>query len=127
MSLWRVKHTLSPVVEYALVALVAVYGFFSIYMSSLRPFIAATTSPVTAIPEPVSLDPESWTRRDDAAIGYAYAIPAGWVVDDRDPAAVRIGRSTKALELAGREGEGILVVSIPLYEGKGIEDAAAAD
>ena len=127
MSLWRVKHTLSPVVEYALIAMVAAYGLFGIYLSSLRPFVVATTSPATAINEPVPLDPELWTRHDVRAYGYAFAAPPGWLVDDRDPARVRLARSLKELGLAGREGEGILVESIPLYEGKAIEDAAAAD
>jgi hypothetical protein len=127
MSLWRVKHTLSPVVEYALVALVAVYGFFGIYMSSLLPFVVATNSPVTSVSEPVSLDQETWTRHDNATYGYAYASPPGWLIDDRDPAAVRLGRSSKEIESAGREGEGIIVIVTPLYEGKAVEDAAASD
>lgn len=127
MSLWRVKHTLSPVIEYALIALVAVYGLFGIYLSSIRPFAVATTSPVTSIPEPTSLDPELWTRHDNTVHRYAYAVPAGWAVDDDDPARVRIGRSEKELGLAGREGEGLLVETVPLYEGKAIEDVAAAD
>ena len=127
MSLWRVKHTLSPVVEYALVAMVAVYGLFGIYLSALRPFVAATTSPVTSIATPVPLDPDLWTRHDDAAEGYAYAVPPGWVVDDRDPARIRVGRSAKELGIAGRDGEGLLVESIPLYEGKAIEDVVVAD
>lgn len=127
MSLWRVKHTLSPVVEYALVALVAVYGLFGIYLSSLRPFAVATTSPVTSIHEPVPLDQELWTRHDNAAYGYAFAVPPGWSVDARHPARVLLGRSAKEVSAAGREGEGLAIVSIPLYEGKAVEDAAAAD
>lgn len=127
MSLWRVKHTLSPVVEYALVALVAAYGLFGIYLSSLRPFIVATNAPVTSVNEPVTLDAGRWTRHDARVLGYAYASPPGWLVDDSDLARIRLGRSSKELAAAGRDGEGILVELIPLYEGKGIEDAAAAD
>src|SRR5690242_108339 len=112
MSLWRVKHTLSPVVEYALVALVAVYGLFGIYLSSLRPFAVAATSPVTSIREPVPLDPSLWTRHDDRVYGYAFASPPGWIVDDLDPARVRIARSAKELAMAGQEGEGLVVERI---------------
>jgi len=127
MSLWRVKHTLSPVVEYALVVMVAVYGLFGIYLAAVRPFAVATTSPATSLSEPVPLDAELWVRRDNRVQGYAYAVPPGWIADDADSTAVRLGRSAKEMALAGREGEGLLVETIPLYEGKTIADAAAAD
>jgi len=127
MSLWRVKHTLSPVVEYALVVMVAVYGLFGIYMAAIRPLVVASTVPVTAVPEPVPLDPELWFRRDNVGQGYAYAVPPGWQVDDGDLSAVRIGRSVKEMGMAGREGDGLLVETVPLYEGKTIVDAAASD
>lgn len=127
MSLWRVKHTLSPVVEYALVAMVAAYGLFGIWLSSLRPFVVASAADVTSIDEPVPLDPALWTRHDNRTLGYAFAAPPGWLVDDEDPLRVRLGRSAKELDLAGREGGGLLIEAIPLYEGKGIADAAAAD
>ncbi len=127
MSLWRVKHTLSSVVEYALVALVAVYGLFGIYLSSLRLLIDAAPAPVTSLPQPVPLDASLWTRHDDASLGYAYASPPGWIVVDAYPGRVRLGRTVKEAGMAGREGEGILMESVPLYEGEGIEDAAAAE
>jgi hypothetical protein len=127
MSLWRVKHTLSPVVEYALVIVAAAYGLFGIYLSSLRPFVVATTEPIASVSEPVPLDPALWTRHDDKEYGYAYAVPTGWLVDDSDPARVRIGRSLKEIGLAGEDGGGVLVEVIDLYDDKRIEDVAVSD
>jgi len=122
-----VKHTLSPVVEYALVALVAAYGLFGIYLSSLRPFVELTPVAATSLFEPVPLAPEAWTRHDDAAYGYAFAAPNGWLVDDRDPAAVRVGRSAAEVARAGDQGEGILLETFRRVEDVDIAEIAAAD
>ena len=118
---------MSPVVEYALLATVAAYGLFGIYLSSLHPFLSATTSSISSIPEPVPLDHGFWTRYDNKVYGYAFAAPPGWIIDDRDLADLRVGRSAKELAAAGVEGEGLRIAMVPLYEGKAVEDAAAAD
>lgn len=127
MSLWRVKHTLSPIVEYALVAVVASYGFLAIYLSSLQPLVAATVSPAAALPQPVSLDTDAWSRFDDAAYGYAFAAPPSWTADVSDPASVRIGRSSKERAMAPNEGEGIQIQAAALGPRQQVENIAAAD
>jgi len=127
MSLWRVKHTLSPVVEYAVVAVVASYGFLAIYFSSLQPLATATGAPALALPQPVSLDTDAWSRYDDAAFGYAFAVPPGWTADAGQPASVRIGRSAKERAEAPNEGEGIQIQAAALGERQQVENIAAAD
>ena len=127
MSLWRVKHTLSPIVEAALIAVVASYGFLAIYLSSLQPLVEATQSPAVALPQAVSLDTDNWTRYDDVAYGYAFAAPLAWTVDVSDPASVRIGRSAKERWLAPNEGEGIQIQAVMLGPRQQIENVAAAD
>lgn len=127
MSLWRVKHTLSPIVEYALVIVVAAYGFFAIYMFSLDPLMVATVSPAEVLPQPVTLDLNAWTRWDDAPSGYAFGVPPGWMVDQADPGSVRLGRSPKERAMAPNDGEAIQVQVTPLEPGQEIERIAAAD
>lgn len=127
MSLWRVKHTLSPIVEYALVAVVASYGLLAIYFASLQPLIAATVSPAVALPQPVSLDTDTWSRYDDALYGYAFAVPLAWTADVSDPASVRIGRSAKERGQAPNQGEGIQVQTVALGQRQQVENIAAVD
>lgn len=127
MSLWRVKHTLSPVVEYALVALVAVYGLFGIFLSSLRPFTMAAISPSGIVHEPIPLDTDEWTRHDNRTLGYAFAAPPGWIVSESDADAVRVGRSAKEIASAPTEGGGILLEALPLHERREVQNLAAED
>lgn len=127
MSLWRVKHTLSPVVEAALIAVVASYGILAIYLSSMRPLVVATLSPVVSLPQPVSLDTDAWSRFDDPAYGYAFALPPAWTADASDPSSVRIGRSAKERAEAPDAGEGILIQSVALGPRQQIENIAVAD
>lgn len=127
MSLWRVKHTLSPFFEYASVGVAAAYGFLAIYLVSLRPLAVAALSPVSALPQPVSLDIDAWTRWDDQAYGYAFGAPPGWTVDQSDPASVRIGRSAKERGLAPNQGEGIQIQAAALEPRQQVENIAAAD
>jgi hypothetical protein len=122
-----VKHTLSPIVEYALVAVVASYGLLAIYLVSLQPLAVATLSPVVALLRPVSLDTDAWTRWDDQAYGYAFGAPPGWTVDQGDPASVRIGRSAKERAAAPDAGQGIQVQAATLEPRQQIENIAAAD
>jgi hypothetical protein len=122
-----VKHTLSPIVEYALVVVVASYGFLAIFFSSLQPLVVATLSPIVSLPQPVSLDIDTWIRHDDPAYGYAYAIPNGWTVDQTDAARVRIGRSQKERQQAPELGEGIAVDAVTLLPRQEIRNVAAAD
>lgn len=85
MSLWRVKHTLSPFVEHALVLLAAAYGAAAIYFASLHPLVVATTADIRSVPPPVGLDTDSWPRYENAARGYQFALPPEWRVDASDP------------------------------------------
>jgi hypothetical protein len=127
MSLWRVKHSLSPIVEYALVILVASYGFFAIYFTSLHALMVATLSPIVSLPQAISLDTDTWSRHDDPAHGYAYAVPQGWTVDQSDSSKIRIGRSVKERDLAPEQGDGILVEAVSLTPRQEIKNVAAAD
>lgn len=127
MSLWRVKHTLSPIVEYALVGVVASYGFLAIFFSSFQPLVVATLSPIVSLPQPVSLDIDAWSRQDDLAYGFAFAAPPGWTVDQSDPAKIRIGRSAKERAQAPDLGEGIVVEEVTLLPRQEIKNVAAAD
>ncbi len=126
MSLWRVKHTLSPVVEYALVGTVAAYGLFGIYLSSLRPFAVADASAVGTFREEIPLDIDAWERRDDRARGLIHGVPPGWVVDASEPDLVRLGRSTREAAMAP-EGDGILIETIALGERQEVQNVAALD
>ena len=127
MSLWRVKHTLSPIVEYALVAVVASYGLLAIYAVSLQPLAAATLSTPTALPQPVTLDTDAWSRSDDAAYGFAFGVPPGWIADQADPSFVRIGRSAKERQAAPLDGEGMTIESVALPPRQHVENLAASD
>lgn len=127
MSLWRVKHTLSPFVEYALVSLTAAYGLLAIYFVSIHPLAVSVLSPSTSLPTPVALDIDAWTRHDNVAFGYAYAAPAGWSVVDVDPARVRLGRSAKEIGLAPTEGGGLMAEVVALSPRQRIENVAALD
>lgn len=118
---------MSPVIEYALVATVAAYGLFGIWLSSLRPFAVALNAPSSTLHAPVTLDIDAWSRRDNRAYGYAYAVPPGWIVSAGDPAAVRLGRSIKDIGLAPADGAGILVEVAPLHERREVQNLAAED
>lgn len=85
MSLWRVKHTLSPVIEKTLIILMLGYGFFAIYLASVKPLVVLSTSEISAVQPKLSLDTDLWDRKKNSAFGYLYAVPPGWAVDDSDP------------------------------------------
>ncbi len=127
MSLWRVKHTLSPLVEAALVAVVAAYGLFAIWYASLAPFDVSSTALLSTVPQPVPLDIDAWTRHDVPSEGYAFAAPPDWLVEAADPARVRLGRSSKELETAPASGEGVMIGSVALADRQDVSDLAAQD
>ena len=118
---------MSPLVEYALVAVVAAYGCLAIYVVSLRPLAIASAPTAAALPQPVTLDIDAWSRRDVPAYGYAFAVPPGWDADASDPADVRLGRSAKERAAAPEEGEGLAIESVALPPRQQVENLAAAD
>lgn len=112
------KHTLSPVVEYGLVALVACYGFFAVYMTSLHPFVEEIASPVRSVVPSPALDTDLWRRRDDFAHGLIYGVPPGWVVEERGAARVVLAPSLRHLPEAGAGGQGMQIERVPLPDGQ---------
>ena len=127
MSLWRVKHTLSPVAEAAVVFLAVAYGLFAVWYASLRPFAVAALSPSGALHEPVVLDAAAWTRHDATGAAYAFAAPPDWIVDAMDPASVRIGRSAKELVTAPFAGQGVLLETLPFLGDQDVALMAARE
>jgi hypothetical protein len=99
MSLWRVKHTLTPFVEHALVLLAACYGAAAIYFASLHPLVVATTADIRSVPPPIGLDTDAWPRYENVPRGYQFALPPEWRVDERDP-----NRVTAAYGATGARG-----------------------
>ncbi len=127
MSLWRVKHTLSPIFEAALVTVVAAYGFLAIYLASLAPMTDTSSAYAAALPQPVPLDLGLWARVDDPVHGFAFAAPPGWVVDPADPANVRLGRSGKEAASAPFSGGGMAIGIETLQPRQEIANLAAAE
>lgn len=127
MSLWRVKHALSPSVEAALISAVVAYGLFVVWYASLSPLAVPVTAILATVPQPVTLDTDEWTRRDEPARGFAFALPPEWLVDDADPARVRLGRSVRELATAAAANEGILMETVSLGERAEIANLAAED
>ena len=87
----------------------------------------ASLSPIVSLPQPVTLDIDAWSRQDDAARGYAYAVPPGWTVDARDPDLIRIGRSDKERAQAPDQGEGLVIQTVPVAARQEISNLVAAD
>jgi len=127
MSLWRVKHSLSPIVEAALIAVVACYGFLAIFFDALKPHTVDMLSPIMAVRPAVSIAIDTWERHDDTVHRYAFAAPHGWIVDDRNPSAIRIGRFAKEAADAPEEEYSLLISSVPIQPRQQIENLAAAD
>ena len=117
---------MSPVIEYALIAMVAAYGLFGIYLASVRPYAVAVTVPVGTFRDRVPLDIDAWTRHDDRAGGFAFAVPPEWVVDGAGASAIRIGRSVREAA-AAPEGDGILVERVALGERQEVQNLAALE
>lgn len=127
MSLWRVKHALSPSVEAALISVVVAYGLFAVWYASLSPLIVPVTAVLATVPQPVSLDIDDWKRHDDPVRGFAFALPPLWLIDDADPSRLRLGRSPKELATASVANEGILIETVKLGEREEIANLAAED
>jgi hypothetical protein len=120
------KHTLSPTIEYALVALVAVYGLFALYLASVEPFAVITTADIRSLRPRVDLDTDTWERRVDLDEDYVYGLPPGWIVDASDPARIRLAPSLRHLPVAG-VGTGLVVEALTLGERRQIENVAAEE
>lgn len=118
---------MSPLVEGALIAVIAAYGLLAIYFASLRPLAVATLSPSVSLATPTTLDTDAWSRHDVAPFSYAFASPPGWVVDLDDPTDVRLGRSAKEMALAPSQGEGIAIEAVGLGERQEAQNLAAED
>lgn len=128
MSLWRVRHGLSPVIEYALVALTIVYGLFAIYLASLKPLEVAFVADVRSLPRPVTLDLDAWERSENVAYGYSYAIPPGWIIVSDDGSRVVLARDFKRSWLAGHDGaEGLVIEVLPLGPRQEVQNVAAEE
>jgi len=65
--------------------------------------------------------------RNDTVHRYAFAAPHGWIVDDRNPSAIRIGRFAKEAADAPEEEYSLLISSVPIQPRQQIENLAAAD
>lgn len=127
MSLWRVKHTLSPSVEAALLSVVAAYGLFAVWYASLSPLAVPITAILATAPQAVPLDTDAWRRHDDAVRGFAFAAPPNWLIDAADPLRTRLGRSVKEIATAAAANEGILIETASLGERGEIASLAAED
>ncbi len=127
MSLWRVKHALSPSVEAALISVVAAYGLFVVWYASLSPLAVPLTLVLATVPQQVSLDTDTWVRHDDPARGLAFAVPPNWLIDTADPSRIRLGRSVKELATAAAANEGILLETVALGEREEIMNLAVED
>ncbi len=125
MSLWRVKHALSPAVEAALIGVVASYGLFAIWYSSLAPMAVPLTALISSVPQPVSLDTDAWSRHD--VNGFAFAVPPEWTIDTSDSTRIRLGRTIHELATAGAAGEGILLETVGLGEREEIANLVSED
>ncbi len=125
MSLWRVKHTLSPIVEASLLGVVAAYGLFVIWYASLAPMAVPVTLSISSVPQTVTLDTDAWSRHD--ANDFAFAIPPDWRLDMSDATRIRVGRSVPELATAGAASGGVLIATVPLGDRQEIANLAAED
>lgn len=126
MSLWRVKHTLSPALEASVIALALAYGVFAVYLSSLHPLAVQTTAGIRALSAPIDLDTDHWLRSRNEARGYLYAIPPSWRVADDDPDRVVLG-ANEAVAAGRRTGPRIVIEAHPLRERGEAVNVAVAD
>lgn len=106
--------------------MVAAYGLFGIYFSSLRPFAVASATPVGTFREEIPLDIDAWERRDDRARGFIHGVPPGWIVEASEPDRLRLGRSSREAAMAP-DGGGILVETVILGERQEVQNVAALD
>jgi len=120
-----VKHTLSPVLEKSLIALMVGYGFFAIYLASVHPLVVLSTAEIRSIQPKISLDTDIWKRKRNDAFMYLYAVPSGWVVDESDPARIVIASGSGYL-LSGK-GSRIDIEAAMLGERNQIENIAATE
>lgn len=106
---------------------VAVYGLFAVWYAALAPLAVPFTGLLATVPQAVPLDTDIWTRRDDPARGFAFAIPPDWLVDASDPATLRLGRSARELATAGTFNGGIVIAKDALPERQEAANAVAED
>lgn len=126
MSLLRVRHNLSPLVEKSLIAVALLAGLLAIYAAQALPFVAPVTWSVGTVPQPIPLDLDAWTPARNAAHSYVYAVPPGWIVDDAHPSVILVARDRGSL-IVGLVGNVLKISVKPLGERRQVEDLAAAD
>lgn len=125
MSLWRVRHGLSPVFEAALITLAAGTGVLAIWLATVRPFAYPATIAIRSIAGPIPLDTDSWSRSRNVVYGYEYGVPPGWVMDDSDPSRVALARNL--LALTAPLGARVTVEVRPLAERQDASNVAAEE
>ena len=126
MSLWRVRHNLTPFVEKSLIIVAVLAGLTVIYFAQAASLAVAFTWPISSVPGPITLDVDAWSRTRNAAYAYDYAVPPGWVTDDSDPSRVIVANSRLAL-LSGSQGSVLTLEIRKLGERQKVEDLVAGD
>lgn len=125
MSLWKVRHSLSPVIEASLIALAMSYGIFIIYLASVRPLVVAITSDIRSVPVAISLDTDEWDRATNVGSRYLFGIPSGWVIETSSEQRVAIARNHQVLD---SQGDDMIVIETRLIgERNQVENIAAAE
>lgn len=125
MSIWKVRHSLSPIIEASLIALALAYGVFVIYLASVKPLVVALTPDVRSVPAPLSLDTDEWIRATNVSARYVFGIPKGWTVDDSDTNRIIVGRNLRALRKPANNA--IIIETRMLGERNQIENIAVAE
>ena len=123
MSIWRVTHSYSRVVEASLIALALAYGIFAIYLASLRPLVVALTADIRNVPEPVSLDTDAWQRATNVSERYLFGVPIGWRVSSPYESRVEVSRAGKT----SISREVIVIETKPIGDRNQVENIAADD
>jgi hypothetical protein len=126
MSLWRVKHNLTPFVEKSLVAVAVLAGLAVVYVAQATPLAVPLTWPVNSVPGPISLDVDSWSQARNDVYSYDYSVPPGWLTDTSDPSHVVVAQDRLALK-AGFYGSALTLDLRELGLRQQVENLAAAD
>jgi len=125
MSIWKVRHPYSPVIEAALVALALAYGIFAIYLASLRPLVVALTADIRSVPPAIPLDTDEWERATNVGSRYVFGIPKGWHVEASN--AQRVVVSRKPQMTPDLSADAIVIETRLIGERNQIENIAAVE